>query len=296
MKINSVTDTEAIRSNTYNKERLENGEQEKQNQKGSKSINASQLNLCQDEIAEKKQKAMQEAMDFIKKQFESDGKIDETLDECRENIAENKEKAQEASKELKAVQEEKEHLKEVCPDEDSEEYKANLKELNERAGYWKGELDAASSGISDSTKAIKSIKQEALKHHGMVDATKAAEESLKAASKEIIGMLMDEAKDKVDQDLEEVVEKAEEVKEEKEEKEEALEEAQAEREKQAAEIEEERKKNQQSGRSSVRSVTAIDVKEIMDKQREIVQNTQQILEEQKLLTEEIKGIVVDFNL
>lgn len=295
MKINSTAERETMVSGNTSKERLEkNQEKEQQDKTKDKSINASELNLIQDPIAEKRQKAMQDAMDFIKKQFESDGKVDETLGEFRDQIATGKENGQEASRELQAIREQKEKLKEEYPDENDEDYKAYLKDLNEREGHWKGELNAANKMISDSTKAIKAIKQEALKHHGMVDAVKAAEETMAAASKEVIGMLVDEAKDQVDEKLDETVDKADKTEEEEKEKEEALKESQAEREKQAQDIEEQQRKNQQ--RAAVAAAEPIDVRDILDKQQDILQNTQQILEEQSLLPEEIKGIVVDFNI
>lgn len=295
MRINSAAEKETMISSGVSKERLDNNKEKGQQEKTEgKSINASELNLIQDPITEKKQKAMQDAMNFIKKQFESDGKVDETLGECRDQIAAGKESGQEASKELQAIREQKEQLKEEYPDENDEEYKAYLKDLNEREGYWKGELNAANKMISDSTKAIKAIKQEALKHHGMVDAVKAAEETMAAASKEAIGMLMDEAKDQVDEKLDEAVDKADKAEDEKKEKEEALKESQAEREKQAQDIEEQQRKNRE--RAGVAAAEPLDVKDMLEKQQDILENTQQILEEQSLLPEEIKGIIVDYNL
>lgn len=294
MKINNITDTETIVSNSYGKDRLENNEeQEKQGGKESKNIKASELNLFQDEIAEKKQKAMQEAMDFIKKQFESDGMLDDTVEECRTQMEESKEKAQEASREMGAIREETEQLKEECPDENSEEYRERLKGLEERKAHWQKQWNEAHLDIAGQTAAIKAVKQEALKHHGMVDAVKAAEKTMQTASKEVVGLLMDEAKEKVEQDLEETVEKAEEGKEEKAEREEALKEAQAEQEEQLQKI-----KEQQEEREKRKSMEAgvMQMPKFISKQQEIVRNTKEILEEQKLLEEEIKGIVVDCNL
>lgn len=294
MKINNITDTETIVSNSYGKDRLENNEeQEKQGGKESKNIKASELNLFQDEIAEKKQKAMQEAMDFIKKQFESDGMLDDTVEECRTQMEESKEKAQEASREMGAIREETEQLKEECPDENSEEYRERLKGLEERKAHWQKQWNEAHLDIAVQTAAIKAVKQEALKHHGMVDAVKAAEKTMQTASKEVVGLLMDEAKEKVEQDLEETVEKAEEGKEEKAEREEALKEAQAEQEEQLQKI-----KEQQEEREKRKSMEAgvMQMPKFISKQQEIVRNTKEILEEQKLLEEEIKGIVVDCNL
>ncbi len=298
MKIGKAAEQETPVRNGYGKDRVEHQAEEKQGkEKQGRSIQASELNLFQDGIADKKKKAMQDAMDFVKQQFASDSEVDAVMDECRTQIAEGKEQSLEASRELRSIEEQKAQLKEEYPD-GGEEYDAFMKDLNEQAGHWKKEMEMGQSAVSDSTKAIKSMKQEALKHHGMVDAAKAAEETLEAASKEMVGMLLNEAKDTVDKKQEETVEKAEEAKEEKTEQEEAIKEAQAEQEKQAQEIEEalEKQKQTRERRHIPQSASFAPVEELRNKQQKILENTQLILEEQSLLPEEIKGIVVDFNL
>lgn len=299
MKIGNVTEKEALVKSSYGKDRLEQNAEKTQQEKEKKgqSIQASELNLFQDGIAEKKKKAMQDAMDFVKQQFESDSEVDAVMDECREQIAEGKEQALAASRELKDIQEQKEQLKEEYPD-GGEDYEAYVKDLDEMEKYWKAEMANGQAMVSDSTSAIKSIKQEALKHHGMVDAAKAAEETMKNASKEAIGMLVNESKEAVDEKMEETVEKAEEAKEEKAEQEEQMKEAQIEREKQAAEIEEEleKRKKARENRVNTQADHPALTQDMINKQQQILENTQQILEEQSLLPEEIKGIVVDFNL
>lgn len=300
MKIGNAKEQETIVKNSYGKDRLENNpDKEKQEKDQKKSIDASELNLCQDSIAEKKKKAMQDAMDFVKQQFESDSQVDEVMEECRGQIEEGKEQALAASKELKSVQEQKKQLKEEYPD-GGEDYDAYMKDLNEMESHWKKEMEKGQSMVADSTSAIKSMKQEALKHHGMTDAFKAAEETMKAASKEMIGMLMNEAKDTVDKELEETVEKAEEAKEEKTEQEEEMKEAQIEQEKKAKELEEELEKRKRARENrpappSAESHAAL-MQDLQNRQKEIIDNTQQILEEQALLPEEIKGIMVDLNI
>ncbi len=300
MKIGNAAEQETVVRNSYGKDRLENNaDKEKQEKTQKQSIDASGLNLCQDSIAEKKKKAMQDAMDFIKQQFESDSQVDDVMEECRGQIAEGKEQALAASKELKSVQEQKEQLKEEYPD-GGEDYDAYMKELNEMESHWKKEMQKGQSMVADSTSAIKAVKQEALKHHGMTDAVKAAEETMEAASKEMIGMLMNEAKDTVDEELEETVEKAEEAKEEKTEQEEELKEAQIEQEKKAKELEEELEKRRRARENrpappSAESHAAL-MQDLQNRQKEIIDNTNQILEEQTLLPEEIKGIMVDLNI
>ncbi len=300
MKISNMPNADTV-VNQNNREQVQNDgsvKQEKQGQIKNGSLKASELNLCQDPIEEKKKKAKEEAMDFIKKQFASDSMVDDIKGECRNDIKQSKSAAEEASRELVAIRKEKEEFKEMYQgDEDNEDYKAQLKMLGEQEGEWKEQYNEAHLVIGAATAGIKAIKQEELKHHSMIDATKNAEKSLKASSDEIIGMLKDEAVDKIDEDLEEVVEEAKDKKEENLKEEAEREAARAEREKQAQEVEDklkETKKNASQKANLLQDHTGSE--EILRQQQEIERNTQKILEEQKLLGEEIKGIVVDSQL
>ena len=271
-----------------------------QEQKGSVkngNLKASELNLLQDPIEEKKKKAKEEAMDFIKKQFSTDGMVDGAMDELRSEIASSKEEATEAAQELGAIRKEMEELKQEYGDATNDsDYQARMKALSEEAGEWQKQYDQAHNVIAAATDGIKGIKQESLKNQGRGDATKLAEVSLKASSDEIVGMLKDEAVEKLDQDLEDVVEEAKDQKEENVKEEAQKEEARLEREKQAQKVEEQvQERIEKEKRTYVPSTQGMDsdMSEMMRKQQEVLKNTQQILEEQKLLQEEIKGIAVD---
>ena len=292
MKINNLSSAETV-ANSNSRGQVENKDAVQQEQKGkvqNGNLKASELNLLQDPIEEKKKKAKEEAMDFIKKQFESDGMVDGAMDELRSEIASSKEEATEAAQELGAIRKEMEELKQEYGDATNDsDYQERMKALNEQAGEWQKQYDQAHNVIAAATDGIKGIKQESLKHHGMVDATKLAEVSLKASSDEIVGMLKDEAVEKLDQDLEDVVEEAKDQKEENVKEEAKKEEARLEREKQVQERIEKEKKTYVPSTQGMDS----DMSEMMRKQQEVLKNTQQILEEQKLLQEEIKGIAVD---
>ena len=156
------------------------------------------------------------------------------------------------------------------------EYQKQALEIEASKGVWQEEIDEAHKQIAVDTQVIRATKLELLKHHGMTDAAKAAEATLQAASDEIVGMLLEEGKDHVEEELDEVVEKAKEEKEEKEEQE-------AIREKHKAEQEEQ---NQQLA----------ELPDIQRTQTEVEQKIQEILEKQKLLEEDLKGIQVDHML
>lgn len=297
MKVNHMSSPETVVNQNDRKQVQGKEGEEKQAKVKNGAIKASDLNLIQDPIEEKKKKAMEEAMGFIKRQFDSDGMVDDILDECRKEIADSKSDAKEAAYELGEIRKQKEELKKEYLDPEDEEYKMRLKALNEEAGEWQKQYDQANQMIAANTHGIKGIKQDMLKYHGMVDANKAAEKSRKASSDEIIGMLKDEAIDKIDEDMEEVIEEAKEKREENLEKEAEQEEIRAEREKAAQKIEEEMEEEKKRAQKSyVPRGTLLDTNELLDKQQEINRNTQEILQQQKLLEEDIKGILVDSQL
>lgn len=110
------------------------------------------------------------------------------------------------------------------------EYQRAALDLNEQKIKFKKDIKKAEQQMQAVNSEIRSIEQEKLKSDPMAEAQKAADSVRKAASDEIIGMLVDEAKEHIDEELEEEKEKAKEAAEEKEEKEEQLDEI---REKQA---------------------------------------------------------------
>jgi len=92
MKINNAQGTNTIvnQNSREQVDKQEGTQQEKQGQIKNGSLKASELNIFQDPIEEKKKKAMEEAMGFIKDQFKSDGQIDQIKDECRDDIKKSK--------------------------------------------------------------------------------------------------------------------------------------------------------------------------------------------------------------
>lgn len=307
-----------------NGESVRGGQQAKEQQaKGSRakadtvSIKGSELNLAQDSILARRQKAQKDAMDIINTQFKADSKIDEDFAERRGRIAENKENAAAALREINALSEEQARVKEAYGIEDDSqeqkdlelriklseaarpgsnvkftedemkrinqlgpmtEYQKQVMGLESSKGVWREEIEEANENIAVETQVIRATKLELLKHHGMDDAKRLAEESLAAASKEIMGMLTQEGMDKVKEDLEETVEKAEEEKEKQEEQEALREEQKAQRE-----------QNQNLASNS-------GMEEIQKIQSEMDIQMEEIRQRQKLLEEDLKGIQVDSSI
>lgn len=281
------------------------------------SIKGSELNLAQDSILARRQKARRDAMDIINNQFKADSEIDDDLSKRRDRIAENKEKAAAALKEINSLSEEQAKLKEAYGIEDDSQEQKDLElrmKLSEAArpgsnvkfteeemdrisqlgpmtdyqqqvmglesskGVWREEIEEANKNIAVESQVIRATKQELLKYHGMDDAKRLAEESLAAASKEIMGMLTQEGMDKVKEDLEETVEKAEEQKEKQEELE---------------ALREEKKAQQEQNQSQLKDSGLDEIQKI---QNEVDVQMEEIRQRQKLLEEDLKGIQVDSSI
>ena len=129
--------------------------------------------------------------------------------------------------------------------------------------------------------SVRGIREERRKVHTMTDAQEDAEDVMEAAGDEIIGMVIDDAKEKLEEEKEEREEQAEEIKEEKEKQEELVEERK-EREDEVEELIEDLPLDQMS-----------DMDKAMSEMKQKINN---ILNEMTLVTEDIKGAQVDTSI
>lgn len=104
------------------------------------------------------------------------------------------------------------------------EYQNRSLELHKQGTKFKKDIQSADQQSINVNDDIRSINRELLKSNPMLDAQQNAEDIMAAATEEIIGMLVDESKEHMDEELEEVEEKSEKVEEETKAKEENLEE------------------------------------------------------------------------
>lgn len=302
--------------------RAERHGQTLQGQKGGKkTIFAGSLNQNQDLITQKKQQARKQAMKLVGDVWAADQKVDDDLAMRRENIKMQKQAMGKANGELRRIEEERKALREssgVAEDSQEEQdlqllvkyekYKRNPTEVSiskeeyERLDelkdaplteYQQRSLEMFQSGdtyfqeaqeaqeqIRQDSSAIAATRQGMLKSKAMLEAKQAADEIMEAASKEIVGMLIDEAKDHIDQEMQEKVEAAQKKKEEKEEEEERI----RKREEKEQQEEELREQIQDSTQGVLVMEDAMD---------EVQQEIKKLLEEQKLLQEDLKGAAVD---
>lgn len=130
---------------------------------------------------------------------------------------------------------------------------------------------------------VRETKLERLKSHTMEDAQKQAEEVLEAASKEVVGMLVDEAKEHIDEEAEEREEKAEAEKEKQEEIEARIDAAK-----------EKKKENEELTEDILEKVQEVSIgaSDVSAVQQEI----KDMMSKMKLIEEDIKGAAVDQNI
>ena len=159
-------------------------------------------------------------------------------------------------------------------------------EFYEQADYWKEKLGDISKQMDASSYVIRRVRSMRLESDAMEEAKRAKEELLEAASKETVGILKDEAVDALDEKAEEIKEAAEAGKEEKAQKDEQIQKAK------------EKKKDEaktdaiRDNASKLAEGVSLDGKAV----RELDMEIKKVLEEEKLLEEELKGMRVNLKI
>lgn len=288
-----------------------------QNQKGERAENrktfyAGDTALAQgDSILAKKIQAQKQALKGILDQYAMDSEFDQSVEELttrREDLAEE---AKAAQAEVATVQEMRKAYQEEhgvtadTPEElipKDEEYAEAMKQFDEMEEEWSKRADAAINGRAGLGKAIAGMEIDYAKTHGMVDAMTDAEKLMKETSKEIVGMLKQEAIDHVDEEMQETVDKAKEEAEKKEEQEEKLEEAKEAKEEREQQAQAAAQAGASAGSSagSLKNEPVEATKEVSeqilnadDVIKDVQKKVKSILEEENLLEEDLKGISVD---
>ena len=179
------------------------------------------------------------------------------------------------------TEEEEERLKNMG---ELTDYQKLCMELYKQADDYKTRIEKNNLQMKGASATIRSISIERLKEHAMVDAEVAKEKLLEAASKEAMGMLVDDAKENLNEKAEELQENAEEREEKKEETEERIEASKENREEAEAVTEEIR----ENAKDLTDQMT--DSEKIM---HDVDEEIKKIMREQKLLEEDLKGLSLD---
>ena len=290
---------------------------------GRQSIFAGDLSQNFDPIAQKQQSARKKVMKIVGDAWASDQTLDDELVNARTRMEESKKAMGEANKEIKWAEDERAALREsygVEADSQEEqdlkllekehtartfggvslseeererlaqiheegltEYQQRSMELYEGEDYYKKQLNEAKGQMKAANDSVSSIKSAQAKSKTMLKAQDTTEQIMEATRKEVIGMLVDEAKDHIDEEMEEKKEEALEKAEKEKEEEERIEKAKEEK--------EEKEEFTEQVADSTQLLTEAD-SAMEEAQRAI----KKVMEEMKLLEEDIKGAAVDASM
>lgn len=164
------------------------------------------------------------------------------------------------------------------------EYQKLSMELYAQADYWKTTIADNQEVMAGMGRAVRNIQTDRLRSHALIDAQKAKDEMMEAASKEAIGILKDDAMEKMEEKAEEIEETFEKQKEKEEEKEERIEAAKEDRAEKEAMVEEIRENVEELTENMLEGDKMVE---------QIDEDIKKILAEQKLLAEDLKGLAVD---
>lgn len=226
---------------------------------------------------------IEEAKARLQEQYEIDPESQEQKDlELLEKYQDQKN----GVKGLEFSDEEKERLKELQYVERTE-YQVEVLKLNDDSGKEKVNIDTLQWEAGIVKGSISSDKEKQVISQDMLNAQDTADEILGTASKEIMNLLIQEGKDKVDQETEDEQEKAEEVQEKKEEQQEAIDKAKEDRKEQQAIVEGDLEAEQLEAEFSLKQRNFSNMESA---QRTI----NRMIKENNLVDEDIKGLEIDF--
>ena len=274
--------------------------------------------LFENKLLEKKKEAREKAMKVVGEAFDADKLIDNDLQERKNKIAALEEENAKLQDQINEIndsqnalmekynitedsQEQKdlellrkkdkwmmgkgdalseEELERVAKLESEEltEYQKRQREWDAEKKHFQNDIDKNKEEIIVENAIIRGTKLERLKKDPMVKAQKEAEEILDASGKEIINMIMEETKDTLEEKSEEEQEKAEKLEEKQKEKEAFI------------EKQKEKKEETEEVLENMPMEEMIHMGQIKD---EIKQEVQKIVNEMKLVEEDIKGAMVD---
>ena len=258
----------------------ENDAKEQEKRKTLFAGELNQNNTLQDRIAQRREQARREAMKAVGDAFAGRQKVDEITDESRAHLEELKADQERLKEEAAGVSGRQERLETAfaAGEIGQEEYLAQKASLSEEETVYRDKMAENQGKIMGENASIRGTKRELLKDNSMVKAWNQADSIMEAAGDEIMGLVVEEAKDHLDEEAEERREQAQEIKEEREEQEEILEKRQ------------ERKDRLEELAESVPVEEMVSMDRLQD---EVEQEVQEILNKLKLLPEDIKGTSVD---
>lgn len=248
-----------------------------------KSISASDLTLQgQDEAVIKKLQARKQAMKIVMDQFSSDDETDMKVKELKERNKELDGTILESMKEIDKIEENRNTAAEAYGIDLStykkgtnEEFDNTMKVLDEQKGALNEKIEEYKKEMYENTAYVDSVSKARLKGAPMLAAQKTAEKITDSASKEIIGILINDAKDHVDEEIEKKEEEAEEIKEKQEEQEEI------------------KNTNSAAPQKDPAAESLSNIKKADTLQKKLEEEINSMLNNKKILEEDLKGLALD---
>lgn len=274
--------------------------------------------LFENKLLQKKKEAQEKALKVVGDAFAGDQEIDNDIQERRDKIAALEQENQKLQNQINEISDRQDALMEQygitadsqeqkdlellrkkdkwlkgegseLTEEESQriaemesegltDYQKRQREWDAEKNHFQNDLDKNREQILEEYAIIRGTKLERLKHDPMVKAQKEAEAILDSASREIIGMIMEEAKDTIDEESKENREKAEKLEEIQEEKE--------------AFIEKQKEKREET-KELLENMPMEEMVHMGQLKDEIKQEIKNIVSEMKLVAEDIKGALVD---
>lgn len=236
-----------------------------------------------DPVAARKAEAVKKAVKLVTDTWEGEQALDDSIAESKQRMEELEEDSAELLQQ-KAEYEEKIRQYEEDPNLSEEEKAEVTASLKEAAADCQKKVDANTNALAAGRRSMQDVQLERLKTHDMVDASKAEEKALLAASKDAAYGMLQEGVDQIDEKIEKIVEEAEKKKEEKEEEQEA-EEAREEREAAYA-------GNAQGAAGAKQTVRDDITGEIPDNEK-LQRQIRKLLDEELLTEDDLMGVMVD---
>ena len=299
------------------------GRNKTQDTKTRSTVFAGDLMLGQgNQIEQKKQTARRQAMKLITDAWGRDELASQSIKDMEQQKADYVEQMQEAKEHEKTFEKSKKELQEqygVADDSQEQkdlellekfqnykngshdesftkelqnlprtEYQEKALRLNQIAGSMKVTASNANDKLIELTDTIAKAKTDQAKSQDMLKAGSAADDILEASNKEIMGLLIQDGKEHIDKEQEEAQKKAEEQKEKRDEQQERIDEAKQERKEQEELIKGQAEADSAEQDLSLQRKTTNNVEAAQ-------QNIRNILEDNNLLAEDLKGIKIDFN-
>lgn len=171
---------------------------------------------------------------------------------------------------------------------DRTEYQNKVLKLNAPISEMKLDMNKLNNEIRNMNQSVYNEKMNQLKSQDMLNAQNAADSIIETSNKEILGMLVQEGLDKIEEDRKEEEKKSEEATKKKEEQQEKI------------NNDNENKKEQDEIIKSAADSDRLDMNITIQKQtastvENAQKNIQKILKENNLIEEDLKGIKIDFN-